>query len=65
MLNVFHLTHFLLLGRLLQLVLGCAVNCSQKQVYIESIMSMEESVQRVIMEAIQVGQLDGKRLPSS
>ncbi len=42
------------LGRLLQLVLGCAVNCEQKQVYIESIMALEESVQQVIMQAIQV-----------
>lgn len=41
------------LGRLLQLILGCAVNCSHKQDYITRIMSMEESVQRVIMQSIQ------------
>jgi len=42
------------LGRLLQLLLGCAVNCGHKQQYITVIMGMEESVQRVIMQAIQV-----------
>lgn len=42
------------LGRLLQLLLGCAINCVQKQAYITIIMGMEESVQRVIMQAIQV-----------
>ncbi|KAG8335976.1 Protein Hook 3 [Homalodisca vitripennis] len=41
------------LGRLLQLILGCAVNCSQKEKYIERIMSLEESVQVVIMKSIQ------------
>lgn len=41
------------LGRLLQLVLGCAVNCEDKQEYIQVIMSMEESVQHVVMMAIQ------------
>ncbi|XP_054290464.1 protein Hook homolog 3-like isoform X2 [Macrosteles quadrilineatus] len=41
------------LGRLLQLILGCAVNCSQKERYIERIMSLEESVQVVIMRSIQ------------
>ena len=40
-------------GRLLQLLLGCAVNCDQKQLYIENIMNMEESVQQLIMQAIQ------------
>ena len=40
-------------GRLLQLLLGCAINCEQKQRHIETIMGMEESVQRVIMRAIQ------------
>ncbi|KAF5399497.1 hypothetical protein PHET_07066 [Paragonimus heterotremus] len=39
--------------RLLQLVLGCAVNCESKQTYIEAIMCMEESVQHVLMETIQ------------
>lgn len=41
------------LGRLLQLILGCAINCQNKQDYITRIMSMEESVQQVIMQAIQ------------
>ncbi len=40
-------------ARLLQLVMGCAVNCDNKGVYIEAIMSMEEEDQRVIMQAIQ------------
>ena len=35
------------LTRLLQLILGCAVNCNQKQHYITQIMGMEESVQQV------------------
>ena len=41
------------LSRLLQLVLGCAVSCDRKQHYIEHIISMEESVQHVLMNAIQ------------
>ena len=41
------------LGRLLQLILGVAVNCSNKQEYIQIIMSMEESVQLLVMQAIQ------------
>lgn len=41
------------IGRLLQLILGCAVNCSEKQEYIQRIMAMEESVQHVVMTAIQ------------
>ncbi|XP_077981003.1 protein Hook homolog 3-like isoform X2 [Glandiceps talaboti] len=41
------------LGRLLQLVLGCAVNCDHKEEYINNIMIMEESVQHVVMNAIQ------------
>jgi len=41
------------LGRLLQLILGCAVNCDEKHQYIQAIMSMEESVQHVVMNAIQ------------
>merc|ERR1711879_264644 len=32
---------------------GVAVNCDQKQQYIESIMYLEESIQEVIMKAIQ------------
>lgn len=41
------------LGRLLQLILGCAVNCLQKQDYITQIMDLEESLQRNIMTALQ------------
>jgi len=41
------------LGKLLQLVLGCAVNCNCKQDYITRIMAMEEAVQQVIMQSIQ------------
>ncbi len=44
---------FFFTGRMLQLILGCAVNCDQKQLYIESIMNLEESVQQVLMLAIQ------------
>uniref|UniRef100_A0AAR2J2R7 Calponin-homology (CH) domain-containing protein n=1 Tax=Pygocentrus nattereri TaxID=42514 RepID=A0AAR2J2R7_PYGNA len=33
------------LGRLLQLILGCAVKCDRKQEYIQIIMTLEESVQ--------------------
>lgn len=41
------------LRKVQQGVLGCAVNCENKQQYIEAIMNMEERVQKVIMEAIQ------------
>ncbi|XP_060773496.1 protein Hook homolog 1 isoform X1 [Neoarius graeffei] len=41
------------LGRLLQLLLGCAVKCDRKQEYIQIIMTLEESVQHVVMTAIQ------------
>ncbi|CAF4399858.1 unnamed protein product [Rotaria socialis] len=41
------------LSRLLQLVLGCAVSCNRKEFYIERIMSMEKSVQHILMNAIQ------------
>ena len=41
------------LGRLLQLILGCAVNCTEKQEYIQRIMAMQESVQHAVMTAIQ------------
>ena len=41
------------LGRLLQLILGCAVNCDDKHEYIQRIMGMEESLQHVVMMAIQ------------
>jgi len=41
------------LGRLLQLILGVAINCSKQAEYIQAIMEMEEQVQRVVMMAIQ------------
>uniref|UniRef100_A0A673H7D1 Hook microtubule-tethering protein 1 n=2 Tax=Sinocyclocheilus rhinocerous TaxID=307959 RepID=A0A673H7D1_9TELE len=41
------------LGRLLQLILGCAVKCDRKQDYVQIIMTLEESVQHVVMTAIQ------------
>ncbi|OQR79030.1 protein Hook3-like [Tropilaelaps mercedesae] len=40
-------------GRLLQLVLAAAVNCSAKERYIQRIMALEEEVQHVVMKAIQ------------
>ncbi|TDH08349.1 hypothetical protein EPR50_G00096580 [Perca flavescens] len=46
-------SHSVELGRLLQLVLGCAVRCERKQEYIQIIMTLEESVQHVVMTAIQ------------
>ncbi|XP_030326317.1 protein Hook homolog 3 isoform X2 [Strigops habroptila] len=49
------------LGRMLQLILGCAVNCEQKQEYIQTIMMMEESVQHVVMTAIQESFLCGAK----
>lgn len=51
------------LGRLLQLILGCAVNCDAKQEYIQRIMALEESVQHVVMTAIQ--ELMTKEMSSS
>ncbi|EDW28511.1 GL19224 [Drosophila persimilis] len=41
------------LERLLQLVLGCAVNCAKKQSYITEIMCLEEELQANIMRALQ------------
>ncbi|XP_069557323.1 protein Hook homolog 2 [Brachyistius frenatus] len=41
------------LGKLVQLVLGCAVSCEKKQEQIQKIMTLEESVQHVVMTAIQ------------
>lgn len=41
------------LARLLQLILGCVVNCDHKQEYIQTIMGMEEADQHVVMSAIQ------------
>uniref|UniRef100_A0A6I8N4X6 Hook microtubule tethering protein 1 n=1 Tax=Ornithorhynchus anatinus TaxID=9258 RepID=A0A6I8N4X6_ORNAN len=51
------------LGRLLQLILGCAVHCEKKQEHIQNIMTFEESVQHVIMTAIQ--ELMRKETPGS
>ncbi|ERE85519.1 protein Hook homolog 1 isoform X2 [Cricetulus griseus] len=51
------------LGRLLQLILGCAVNCERKQEHIKTIMTLEESVQHVVMTAIQ--ELMSKEIVSS
>uniref|UniRef100_A0A672H3Y8 Calponin-homology (CH) domain-containing protein n=1 Tax=Salarias fasciatus TaxID=181472 RepID=A0A672H3Y8_SALFA len=52
------------LGKLVQLVLGCAVSCEKKQEQIQQIMTLEESVQHVVMTAIQEP-LMGKNSPSS
>jgi len=41
------------LARLIQLILGCAVNCEDKEQYIQIIMSLEEEVQHDVMNAIQ------------
>lgn len=41
------------LGKLLRLILGCAINSDRKQEYIPKIMEMEELVQQNIMQAIQ------------
>ncbi|KAI1290772.1 Protein Hook -like protein [Halotydeus destructor] len=41
------------LGRLLQLILGCAVNCDQKEMYIENIMGLELEVQLNVKQAIE------------
>ncbi|XP_065674385.1 protein Hook homolog 3 isoform X2 [Hydra vulgaris] len=41
------------LGKMLQLVLGCAINCEEKEQYIQVIMALEESVQLSVMNSIQ------------
>ena len=41
-------------GRLLQLVLGCAVHCDEKEEHIKKIMGLEEHVQTGVMQCIQV-----------
>lgn len=41
------------IGKLVQLILGCAVNCLEKEKYITQIMELEEELQRNIMKAIQ------------
>ncbi|XP_029014395.1 protein Hook homolog 2 isoform X2 [Betta splendens] len=50
------------MGKLVQLVLGCAVSCEKKQEQIQQIMTLEESVQHVVMTAIQ--ELLSKEAPS-
>ena len=41
------------LSRLLQLVLGCAVNCQRRSEFIKNIMEMNVSTQHMIMTAIE------------
>ncbi|XP_064293369.1 protein Hook homolog 2 isoform X2 [Phalacrocorax carbo] len=41
------------LGKLVRLVLGCAVSCERREEHIQRIMTLEESVQHVVMMAIQ------------
>uniref|UniRef100_UPI00358E3DCE protein Hook homolog 3-like n=1 Tax=Myxine glutinosa TaxID=7769 RepID=UPI00358E3DCE len=40
-------------GKLLQLLLGCAVHCAKRDEHIQTIMTLEESIQHVVMAAIQ------------
>ncbi|XP_075249122.1 protein Hook homolog 3-like isoform X3 [Convolutriloba macropyga] len=40
-------------SKMLRLVLGCAINCDQKEQYISGIMALEESIQQDVMSAIQ------------
>lgn len=41
------------LERLLQLVLGCAVNCEKKEDYIHQIMCLEQILQANLMQVLQ------------
>ncbi|XP_032601553.3 protein Hook homolog 2 [Taeniopygia guttata] len=41
------------LGKLVRLVLGCAVSCPRREEHIQRIMTLEESVQHEVMAAIQ------------
>ncbi|KAM6111648.1 protein Hook homolog 2-like [Phoenicopterus ruber ruber] len=41
------------LGKLVRLILGCAVSCERRKEHIQRIMTLEESVQHVVMTAIQ------------
>merc|ERR1719483_815952 len=41
------------LGRLLQLILGVAINCNKQAEYIQAILEMDVQVQQVVMMAIQ------------
>lgn len=51
------------LGRLLQLVLGVAINCERKQEHIQRIMGMGEMQQQTIKYAIQEVRLPFGLLP--
>ncbi|KAM9166932.1 LOW QUALITY PROTEIN: protein Hook homolog 2-like, partial [Mergus octosetaceus] len=41
------------LGKLVRLVLGCAVSCDRREEHIQRIMTLEEAVQHAVMTAIQ------------
>ncbi|KAM9311228.1 protein Hook homolog 2 [Gastrophryne carolinensis] len=41
------------LKKMVQLVLGCAISCDKKEVHIQQIMTLGESVQQAVMESIQ------------
>ncbi|XP_066915216.1 protein Hook homolog 3-like [Clytia hemisphaerica] len=41
------------LGRMLQLVLGCAMNCEDKEQYIQAVMNLESDVQMTVMNCMQ------------
>ncbi|OCT59379.1 protein Hook homolog 2-like [Xenopus laevis] len=41
------------LRKMVQLVLGCAISCDKKEVHIQQIMTLGESVQQAVMESIQ------------
>lgn len=41
------------LGKLVRLVLGCAVSCDRREEHIQRIMTLEEEVQHAVMTAIQ------------
>lgn len=48
------------LGRMLQLVIGIAVQCNQKKEYIDVIMRLEEEVQLGVMQAVQEIMIAGR-----
>uniref|UniRef100_A0A8C4R6Q9 Calponin-homology (CH) domain-containing protein n=1 Tax=Eptatretus burgeri TaxID=7764 RepID=A0A8C4R6Q9_EPTBU len=51
------------MARVLQLILGCAISCQHKHMYIQRIMLLEESVQHVVMATIQ--ELITKEVPTA
>ncbi|XP_057300171.1 protein Hook homolog 3-like [Hydractinia symbiolongicarpus] len=55
------------LSRMIQLVLGCAINCEDKEQYIQVIMALEEDVQLSVMNAIEelLQVKEGSRLSES